>query len=138
MLLLQYYSTEYSTVFLYSLLSGIILYLIYAVFEFVRIFFKNNRAVCITADILFMTVASLVTFILSLAFNNGRVRLFTCMGELMGFFVMLFTVGRVTKRVFAYVLIKTKKICCIILKFFKKVTIKPLKKLQGLLYNKNG
>ena len=134
---MQYFSTEFSTVFIYSLLSGVVLFLVYDVFLFFRICCIKSKIFCTAADILFMVTASLVTFIVSLAFNNGRVRLFICIGELTGFLVMLFTVGAVTKKLFAYILSKARKSVGYILNFFKKVITKPLKIMRGLLYNKN-
>lgn len=134
---MQYFSTEFSTVFLYSLLTGVLLFLVYELLLLLRILFKNSKSICIASDIIFMVTASLVTFIVSLAFNNGRVRLFICIGELTGFLAMLFTVGAVTKKLFAYILSKARKSVGYILNFFKKVITKPLKIMRGLLYNKN-
>lgn len=85
-----------------------------------------------------MVTASLVTFIVSLAFNNGRVRFFICTGELSAFLILLFTIGAVTKKLFVRLLNTFRNWFVTFSNFFKKVTAKPLKTMQGLLYNKNG
>lgn len=85
-----------------------------------------------------MVTASLVTFIVSLAFNNGRVRFFICTGELSAFLILLFTIGAVTKKLFVRLLNTFRKWFVTFSNFFKKVTAKLLKTMQGLLYNKNG
>lgn len=85
-----------------------------------------------------MVTASLVTFVVSLAFNNGRVRFFICTGELSAFLILLFTIGAVTKKLFVRLLNTFRKWFVTFSNFFKKVTAKLLKTMQGLLYNKNG
>lgn len=135
---MQYFSTEFSTVFLYSLLSGVLLFLVYELLFLLRILFKNSKSICIASDIIFMVTASLVTFIVSLAFNNGRVRFFICTGELSAFLILLFTIGAVTKKLFVRLLNTFRKWFVTFSNFFKKVTAKLLKTMQGLLYNKNG
>lgn len=135
---MQYFSTEFSTVFLYSLLSGVLLFLVYELLLLLRILFKNTKGICIASDIIFMVTASLVTFIVSLAFNNGRVRFFICTGELSAFLILLFTIGTVTKKLFVRLLNTFRKWFVTFSNFFKKVTAKLLKTMQGLLYNKNG
>lgn len=133
---MQYFSTEFSTVFLYSLLSGAILFLVYEVLLFLRTCFKRRKSLYIAADIIFMVTASLVTFIVSLAFNNGRVRFFICTGELTAFLILLFIIGRLTNNVFVHLLNILRKHFVTFLNFFKKVIAKPLKIMRGLLYNK--
>lgn len=83
-----------------------------------------------------MVTASLVTFIVSLAFNNGRVRFFICTGELTAFLILLFTIGRLTNNVFVHLLNTLRKHFVTFSNFFKKVIAKPLKIMRGLLYNK--
>jgi len=46
------------------------------------------------ADILFSVIAALISFFFMVFYNNGRVRLHLIMGEALGFFVFMRTVGK--------------------------------------------
>ena len=106
--------TEQSLTFLYSLLLGALLCAIYDVFRIIRIAFGGKTVAVFIEDIVFSTIALVLTFVFVIAFNNGELRFFVLIGEFLGFVFYYFTVGRLTM-------------------FFSKAIIKLIKKLVSVI-----
>lgn len=101
---------------LYSAAIGALLGVIYDIFRIIRIAVQiserdnaNGNAksakmretfsfiIIFIEDILFFIIAAIITILFIFMVNNGQVRLFAITGEILGFTVYYFTVGRVVK-----------------------------------------
>ncbi|WP_405352302.1 spore cortex biosynthesis protein YabQ, partial [Ruminococcus sp.] len=69
-----------SQAFLYSLLLGVALGVVYGIFKFIRTAFLSTKASVIIADIIFMLIASISLFFFSLATLFGYVRIYVVFG----------------------------------------------------------
>lgn len=74
-----------SQAFLYSLLFGVGLGMLYGIFKFIRVAFLSTKTAVIIADIIFMLIASIALFLYSLAMLYGYVRIYIVFGALCGF-----------------------------------------------------
>ena len=119
---------EQTQTVLYAVLLGAILCAVYDVFRIIRIAFGGKTVAVFIEDILFSIIALVLTFIFVVAFNNGELRFFVLIGELIGFIAYYFTVGKLTI-LFSKTLISTlKKTMRFILKPLVKIFRSILKK----------
>ncbi len=72
-----------SQAFMYSLLLGAALGILYGAFKFIRTAFLSTKPAVIISDIAFMIVASLALFFYSLAMLYGYVRIYVVFGALL-------------------------------------------------------
>jgi len=78
-----------------SILLGAALGLLYDVFRILRISFKNGKVLIFLEDVLFFTVATIVSFLFIVLQNDGVLRAFLILGELLGAVLYFFTVSLV-------------------------------------------
>lgn len=124
-----------SQAFLYSLLFGVGLGMLYGVFKFIRVAFLSTKTAVIIADIFFMLIASIALLLYSLAMLYGYVRIYIVFGALCGFLAYRFSLGKLISRIYCPLI---KAINVIIQKIktkFKKITKKLLKSSNNILYN---
>ena len=79
---------------------GFALGAIYDVLKIARTMIRSTPSHVFWMDLAFMTVAGLVTFLLSLAASYGEVRFYLLAGEGIGFCVYFMTFGLISSRVF--------------------------------------
>lgn len=124
-----------SRAFLYSLLLGAALGILYGAFKFIRTAFLSTKPAVIISDIAFMIVASLALFFYSLAMLYGYVRIYVVFGALCGFAAYRFSLGKLISRIYCPIInalnVANKKIRT----KFKKITEKLLKIGNNILYN---
>ena len=123
-----------SRAFLYSLLLGVALGILYGAFKFIRTAFLSTKPAVIISDIAFMIVASLALFFYSLAMLYGYVRIYVVFGALCGFAAYRFSLGKLISRIYCPINalnVANKKIRT----KFKKITEKLLKIGNNILYN---
>ncbi len=139
--------------FVIALIVGAALGIVYETFRLVRLIYPRSRILAFICDILFMSVASLVNFTLTVVVNTGIVRWHILLGEAVGFFIYMRTVGRVSGAFFRLIrkaiakllwviFIPFRLLCRLMLKFsckliknFKKIVKRLLKKRKRILYN---
>lgn len=123
-----------SQAFLYSLLFGVGLGMLYGVFKFIRVAFLSTKTAVIIADIIFMLIASIALFLYSLAMLYGYVRIYIVFGALCGFLAYRFSLGKLISRIYCPII---NAINVIIQKL--KQNLKNYKKLlkssNNILYN---
>lgn len=138
----------YGLVFVYSVVIGAILGVVYDVFRIQRITMKSENGIShlniikdiiiLVEDIIFAVISAVVIIIMIFHVNNGRIRWFALFGTGIGFLVYYNTIGRI-------IMICSEKIIsfiryCIrmIKKFIYKVFIRPVillcKFIAGLIY----
>ena len=124
-----------SQAFLYSLLLGAALGILYGAFKFIRTAFLSTKPAVIISDIAFMIVASLALFFYSLAMLYSYVRIYVVFGALCGFAAYRFSLGKLISRIYCPIInalnVANKKIRT----KFKKITEKLLKIGNNILYN---
>jgi spore cortex biosynthesis protein YabQ len=81
-------------VFVYSLILGVILGMLYDVFRIVRIIFKPKEFGVFIQDMVYFILSAFLTFIFMIGFNDGEIRFYVLIGEGIGFCVYHLTVGR--------------------------------------------
>ena len=91
-------------VFLYSLLLGAGVGVVYDVFRVLRLTIGRNRFVVFGEDLLFFAVAAGGTFLFCLEFCQGQLRLFVLLGEGLGFLLYFFTAGELVIHFFRWVI----------------------------------
>ena len=148
--------------FLWSFVLGVIVSLIYVIIVVIRVISPPSKIQLFVGDVLFMVFAALLNFLFAVAFTEGNIRFYTIFAELISFFAIHLTVGRLAKKT-AYIVFHfisavfrritrplTKKInvilsflgekCSILLKKakkIKKVRFFPLHCRYKMLYNVN-
>ena len=124
-----------SQAFLYSLLFGVGLGMLYGVFKFIRVAFLSTKTAVIIADIIFMLIASIALFLYSLAMLYGYVRIYIVFGALCGFLAYRFSLGKLISRIYCPIINAINVIIQKIKTKFKKITKKLLKSSNNILYN---
>lgn len=111
---------EQTVIFLYAVALGAILCAVYDVFRIIRIAFGGKITAVFIEDIIFSIIALLMTFIFVVAFNNGELRFFVLLGELIGFTVYYFTIGKLTMGISKAIISLIKKLINLLLMPFVK------------------
>jgi spore cortex biosynthesis protein YabQ len=124
-----------SQAFLYSILLGVALGILYGSFKFIRTAFLSTKPAVIISDIAFMIVASLALFFYSLAMLYGYVRIYVVFGALCGFAAYRFSLGKLISRIYCPIINALNVVNKKIRTKFKKITEKLLKIGNNILYN---
>ena len=107
----------------YAVLLGLILGILFDIFRLPRLILKDK----FLFDFLFWIISAIAVFCYLLIFNNGDVRVIYLLFILLGFLLVTFTLGYVTKPIQQKLANKIRKS----LKSLKKV----LQKLRSIYYN---
>lgn len=81
-------------VFLCSVVVGAFLCAIYDIFRIARIAFKASDTLVFIQDIFYFVITLAISFVLVIEYNQGVLRGFLLIGELLGFVIYFFTVSR--------------------------------------------
>lgn len=152
--------SDQTRVFLLSFGFGFILGILYDIFRTVRLTFSSGKKFIFLYDVIYVTLCSVLSFLFFLAVNNGKVRGYAFIAELLGWLVYYFSLGivaikcskatiRFTRRIFTLVskpvlflarMIRRfiEKISQLLKKFLKKVHKKSkfhLKFNRAMVYN---
>ena len=87
---------------LLCLVCGVLLGVVFAVLEFLRLLFSLGKIAAAVTDVLFCLFAAVVTFLLSLAVSAGHARFFQIACEVIGFLCVQVTVTHGICRFFPY------------------------------------
>ncbi len=90
---MEIYVADQTMLFLQSMLLGAVLGVFYDVFRITRIAIKTPSVVIFAEDLVFFFVSAVISFCFMLSINDGQVRAFILLGELLGFTLYYFTVG---------------------------------------------
>ena len=127
--------TDQTFTFLYSLLSGMLLGVIYIIFKCLRKAFKNRKLPTVVFDVTFMLVFTAVTCLFSIGFTNGFVRYYILIGEITGFLIIKFTLGIAIYKLFEHIFKLFSKISRFFQKNISVFVKKLLKASHNMLYN---
>jgi len=95
----------------------------------------NGKPEVIIQDIVFMAIAAFITFFFTLCYNKGDIRTFILVGELVGFLLFRFTVGRLSGKMFYFISFVIGKIACFVKKVIK-VFVTIIFKLKDFILGK--
>lgn len=132
---MELYQTFHPTVFLFSLLWGVLIFVLYDINRFLRYIFKNHKYIIILLDILFMILCSVVVFLFSLSYNFGKPRIYMLIGMALSALALRFTLGKLSLVMFTKIFSIFSVILQKIYLFFKKLLTKLLKSFVCLVYN---
>ena len=92
--------TEQLRFFVIALAVGFAMGVVYEAFRLIRLISPKGKILCFVCDVLFMSLAALVSFVLTVVINTGIVRWYILLGEIVGFLIYMRTIGRVSGAVF--------------------------------------
>lgn len=87
--------SEHTQLFIYSCISGAILGIVYDIFRTFRIIFPHNSLLVMIEDVLFAIIYVIFTVSFTSAFARGEFRIFYIFGNILGFTLYFFTIGRI-------------------------------------------
>lgn len=121
-----------ATTFLFSVILGLGLSFLYDIFKIIRRVKKPKAITVFILDVLYFLIITVIFFCFFLLRTNGELRGFCFVGAAIGFALFSLTFSKVL-----LLLVKPiSKIC----KFFKNISnfaLKPLAKLQKIVYNRH-
>ena len=129
--------SEQTAYFLWSLVLGLALGVLYDAVRMVRMVLKAGRIHVMISDILFFAICGVVTSFFALPFNKGDVRGFIIFGEAAGFLVYRLTLGAFMGKVYAFLARVLRGFVQKIRKILEKIFNYLLKAIAFVLYNIN-
>lgn len=103
---MEFTLSQQGVCFLWSIVCGCIIALIYDLFRLMRLLFFKGKVGTFICDFLFMVTAALVSVIFSIGFSRGNTRYFIIIGEFLGFLTYRFTLGRLSICIFGFIFSK--------------------------------
>lgn len=101
--------TVQTQIFFLSVLFGIILGMFYDVFVVMRIVTKCDKSQVFFQDIIYFAISGLTNFTFILAVNNGEVRFFIILAEILGWILYYITVGKMIVKIVTFVVLKIRR-----------------------------
>lgn len=117
---IQGLSTQ-TSLFLYSLGFGFLLGILYDVFRTVRMIISNGKGFVIFMDVLYFFVCGVLSFFFILVVDEGKLRIYTLLGEALGFAVYYFSLGAVAIKISAAAVKRIKWLFSLVFKPIKFV-----------------
>lgn len=127
--------SDQTTYFLFSLLMGAALAVVYDLVRAVRMTLRAGSVHVMVSDIVFFALCGVATSLFALPFNKGDVRGFIVFGEAVGFLAYRLTLGSIMGKIYAHMARLFRKIVQILYKFFEKIFSLLLKITTLMLYN---
>ncbi len=106
--------------FVFSLMLGVFLGVVYDVFRLVRIVLPKNNTVIFFEDIIFCLFATFSFLLLAFNFGSGRIRGFAAAGTVVGFSLYYSTLGKLVYKANERIISFIKRIIKCLLKAIKK------------------
>ena len=124
---------EQLTNFIYFIITGMILGIIFDIFRILRKSFKTSDIVTNIQDILFGLITGIVLLSSIFLFNNGELRLYLFIGIIFGAIIYLLSISKYFIKINILIISFIKKVIflitkpfVILLKFIKKLFFKPI------------
>lgn len=117
-----------AVIFLWSTLLGTVLGVCYDIFRILRIAVPSGKVLIFIEDLLFFLLAAIVSFFFYQAVNQGIIRGYFLIGELLGFVLYYGTVGKIVYRCAEWIIRWIKKI----FGFIFRILLFPLKQIFRL------
>ena len=127
--------SDQTAYFLWSLVLGLALAVLYDVLRAVRMAVRAGRVHLMISDVVFFAVCGVITSLFALPFNKGDVRAFIIFGETVGFLAYRLTLGSVMGKVYAFFARALRGFVQKTRIFLEKIFNYLLKAAAVLLYN---
>ncbi len=112
-------------IFLFSLILGLMLGIIYDVFRIVRMIINSKNIAVFIQDVLYFIISGIITFIFVLGVNSGDSRFYILAGEGIGWIIYHITLGDIIYKYSSKIVLSIKfKIRTLRKKFFLKFSKK--------------
>lgn len=121
-----------TTIFLFSVVLGIALSLIFDGFRLTNVIFSQTAKKIFIKDIIYFILSAIITFIFILIVNMGEIRVYIISGEIIGWIIYRLTVGSIIYKALFTVIVFIKKY----LNKIKRYIISKLPKKQINKLNK--
>lgn len=121
--------------FLWAVACGALAGAVYSVFAVLRMLFKNGRIATFFCDVCFMLIFAVITYIFSVGFTEGLVRVYVIIGEITGLLAFRFTLGALFQRLIQLFFSIFSKISGFLQKNISQIAKKLLKQTHNMLYN---
>lgn len=150
-------------IFLLSLGFGFLLGILYDVFRTLRLVISRTAGFTVFMDILYFLLCAFLVFFFNLIVDEGKIRLYVLLGDMLGWLIYYFSLGEISVRVSNRIILSSRKLFGVVSKpfirivyrlkrqkkkivgFFRKIIKKfykkmkyDLKKYNGMVYNRNG
>lgn len=133
--MLEFSLTDQTIYFLFSLLFGVALAVLYDFVRILHIIGFNKPFKIILTDVLYFIMCAFLTVLFALPFNNGSVRYFVLFGEAVGFVVYRFTLGELSYKLYNAFISIFSKVMKKSLKYMRVFLNKLLKAYGLVVYN---
>ena len=124
---------EQLTNFIYFMLTGITLSIVFDIFRILRRSFKTSDILTNIEDVIFGVVTGIIILLSIFLFNNGEIRLYIFIGMAIGIVIYMIFISKYFIRVNTFVISIIKKIIIFltkpfifILKYTKRIFFKPI------------
>lgn len=124
---------EQLTIFLYFIITGMILSIIFDIFRILRKSFKTSDIITNIEDVIFGIITGIIILISIFIFNNGELRLYTFIGITIGIVIYMLFISKYFIKlnvaiinIIKKIIILTTKPFIILFKYIKKLFFKPI------------
>ena len=117
-------------IFLLSLGFGFLLGILYDVFRTLRLVISNSAGFTVFADIMYFLLCAFLVFCFNLVVDNGKIRLYVLLGDLLGWLIYYFSFGEISVKI-------SNSIIAFVKRIFRAVSI-PLRRLKNRINRKFG
>ena len=138
---------EQLTIFIYFIITGMILGIIFDIFRILRKSFKTSDIITNIEDIIFGITTGIILLVSIFLFNNGELRLFIFIGIIFGIIMYMLLISKyfiklnvtIIKFIKKLIILFTKPFI-ILLKLIKRIFLRPISFIcinLKLLFKKN-
>lgn len=85
--------------FLYAIVFGAALGILYDLFRILRMSFSSGKVMVFFQDVTYGAVSGFLMYLFCFIFNNGEVRAYLLIGSVLGFIIYYFSVGSIVMKV---------------------------------------
>lgn len=124
---------EQLTNFIYFIITGMVLGIVFDIFRILRKSFKTSNLVTNIEDILFGIITGIILLFTIFLFNNGELRFYLFLGIFFGIMVYLLLISKYFIKINVEIIKIIKKLIILItkpfiilLKFIKRIFFKPI------------
>ena len=124
---------EQLTIFIYFIITGMILGIVFDVFRILRKSFKTSDIVTNIEDIIFGITTGIILLLSIFLFNNGELRLFVFIGIIFGIIIYMLIISKYFIKLNVAIINFIKKIIIlltkpfiILLKLIKRIFLRPI------------
>ena len=91
---MYYFTLNQTYIFAFAVYGGLIMGLIYDIMRIIRRLFKNNKALTLVLDIIFLIACIAIAFLVLFLAYDGRFRIFPFIGYIVGFCIYMVGISK--------------------------------------------